>query len=292
MYLEWTGYNGDTLVIADPSFSIPTPPFRYITLDGFGGPDYDIQTLRGAYQDGAAVQNVRLMPRNLMIRFLITSANREDVELKRKKVATAFNTRYGYGTLIWTQESGERYGLRCWTQSGSPQFISGRKSQGKVWQEVTVDLVAPDPCWYDADAETLLISSNTGGLSFPASFPASFGVAGSTLEIMNTGDIASPIHVEIPGPCTNPNLENLSTNEIISLTLAVADGETVVIDTTYSALYCRIRSPSGTESNAMQYLTDDSTFWQIIPGINIVTYTAASGSGTVTIKCPSRYTGI
>ncbi len=115
---------------------------------------------------------------------------------------------------------------------------------------------------------------------------------GSTLEIMNTGDIASPIHVEIPGPCTNPNLENLSTNEIISLTLAVADGETVVIDTTYSALYCRIRSPSGTESNAMQYLTDDSTFWQIIPGINIVTYTAASGSGTVTIKCPSRYTGI
>lgn len=293
MYLEWTGHNGDTLVIADPSITVHTPQFQYITSDGLGGgPGYNIQTSRGAYQDGSAVQDVRLTPRNLMIKFLITSTDRVGVETKRKKIASAFNTRYGSGTLIWTQEDGSRYGLRCRTQSDSPQFLSGRRSQGRVWQIVVVDLIAPDPCWYDADAEVRSLSSNTGGVSFPVSFPASFGVAGSTLGIINSGDISSPIQVEIPGPCTNPNLENLTTGEILSLTLVVEDGETVVIDTTYGALYCRVRSSSGIESNAMQYLTSESTFWQIIPGENIVTYTSASGSGIVTIKSPSRYSGI
>lgn len=292
MYLTWTGNNGDELVIADPSVSFPEPPFRFVTHEGFGGPEYDVQTLRGAYQDGATVQNVRLMPRNLMVRFLITAVDRVGVEQKRRRVAAAFNTRYGHGTLVWTQEDGARYGLRCRSLSGSPQFLAGRKSQGRVWQEVVVDLIAADPNWYDADALPIILSSNTGGLSFPAAFPAFFGVAGSSMEIINSGDISTPIQVEIPGPCTNPSIENLTTNETIELTLTVASGETVLIDTTYGGLYCRLRSSAGVESNAMQYLSEDSVFWQIVPGVNIVTYTAASGSGLVTVKCPSRYTGI
>ena len=49
---------------------------------------------------------------------------------------------------------------------------------------------------------------------------------------------------------------------------------------------------NGTQTNAMQYLTPDSTFWQLEPGENIVTYSAPSGSVKVTIEYASRYTGV
>jgi hypothetical protein len=292
MHLTWHAANGDTLVIADPSQAVPEPMFRYLSSDGFGGTDNEIQTRRGAYQDGTTLQQVRLSPRTLMIRFLILAADRAGVEQKRRRVAAAFNPRNGLGTLVWTQEDGSQYALRCVALSGSPTFLAGRTSQGRVWQEVVVDLQAPDPCWFDATATTLPLAGLTGGLAFPASFPASFAAMGSTVVVTNEGDIAAPIRIEIPGPVLNPVVENLTTGEQIALTLDVLEGQTVLIDTTYGNLLCRLQASNGTQTNAMQYLSSDSTFWQLVPGENIVTFSAPSGSAEVSIEYASRYTGV
>jgi len=292
MHLTWHAANGDTLVIADPSQLLPEPPFRYLTSEGFGGTDNEIQTRRGAYQDGTTLQQVRLSPRTLMIRFLALAADRGGVEQKRRRVAAAFNPRNGLGTLVWTQEDGSQYALRCVALSGSPSFTPGRQAQGRTWQEVIVDLQAPDPCWFDATATTLPLAGLTGGLAFPASFPASFAAMGSTMVVTNEGDIAAPIRIEIPGPVLNPVVENLTTGEQIALTLDVLEGQTVLIDTTYGNLLCRLQASNGTQTNAMQYLSSDSTFWQLVPGENIVTFSAPSGSAEVSIEYASRYTGV
>ena len=126
MHLTWHAANGDTLVIADPSQVVPEPMFRYLSSDGFGGTDNEIQTRRGAYQDGTTLQTVRLSPRTLMIRFLILAPDRAGVEQKRRRIAAAFNPRNGAGTLVWTQEDGSQYALRCVALSGSPSFTPGR----------------------------------------------------------------------------------------------------------------------------------------------------------------------
>jgi hypothetical protein len=292
MHLTWHAANGDTLVIADPSQAVPEPMFRYLSSDGFGGTDNEIQTRRGAYQDGTTLQQVRLSPRTLMIRFLILAADRAGVEQKRRRVAAAFNPRNGLGTLVWTQEDGSQYALRCVALSGSPTFLAGRTSQGRVWQEVVVDLQAPDPCWFDATATTLPLAGLTGGLAFPASFPASFAAMGSTMVVTNEGDIAAPVRIQIPGPCLNPVVENLTTGEQIALTLDVLEGQTVLIDTAYGNLLCRLQASNGTQTNAMQYLSSDSTFWQLLPGENIVTFSTPGGSAEVSIEYASRYTGV
>ena len=292
MHLTWHAANGDTLVIADPSQAVPEPMFRYLSSDGFGGTDNEIQTRRGAYQDGTTLQTVRLSPRTLMIRFLILAADRAGVEQKRRRIAAAFNPRNGLGTLVWTQEDGSQYALRCVALSGSPTFLAGRTSQGRSWQEVIVDLQAPDPCWFDATATTLPLAGLTGGATFPISFPCIFAVQGSTRVIINEGDIAAPIRIEIPGPCPNPVVDNLTTGEQIALTLDVLEGQTVLIDTTYGNLLCRLQASNGTQTNAMQYLTPESTFWQLAPGENIVTFSTPSGSVEVAIEYASRYTGV
>ncbi len=292
MHLTWYAANGDTLVIADPSQALPEPPFRYLTSEGFGGTDNEIQTRRGAYQDGVTLQTVRLSPRSLMIRFLALAADRAGVEQKRRRIAAAFNPRYGPGTLVWTQEDGSQYALRCVALSGSPTFLAGRTSQGRSWQEVIVDLQAPDPCWFDAEATTLPLAGLTGGASFPIVFPCSFAVMGSTMAVQNAGDIAAPVRITIPGPCLNPVVENLTTGEQIALTLEVPAGQSVLIDTAYGNLLCRLQARNGTQTNAMQYLTAESTFWQLQPGENIVTFSTPSGSVEVSIEYASRYTGV
>ena len=292
MHLTWHAANGDTLVIADPSQAVPEPMFHYLSSDGFGGTDIEIQTRRGAYQDGTTLQTVRLSPRTLMVRFLLLAPDRAGVEQKRRRIAAAFNPRNGLGTLVWTQEDGSQYALRCVALSGSPSFTPGRRAQGRVWQEVVVDLQAPDPCWFDAAATTLPLAGLTGGLAFPASFPASFAAMGSTMIITNEGDIAAPIRIEIPGPVLNPVVENLSTGEQIALTLDVLEGQTILIDTAYGNLLCRLQAANGTQTNAMQYLSPDSTFWQLQPGENIVTFSTPSGSVVVSIEYASRYTGV
>ena len=292
MHLTWHAANGDTLVIADPSQALPEPPFRYLTSEGFGGTDNEIQTRRGAYQDGVTLQTVRLSPRTLMVRFLILAASRVGIEQKRRRVAAAFNPRNGPGTLVWTQGDGSQYALRCVALSGSPTFLAGRTSQGRSWQEAIVDLQAPDPCWFDAAATTLPLAGLTGGAAFPIVFPCSFAVMGSTMAVQNAGDIAAPVRITIPGPCPNPVVENLTTGEQIALTLEVPAGQSVLIDTAYGNRICRLVASNGTQTNAMQYLTPESTFWQLQPGENIVTFSTPSGSVEVTIEYASRYTGV
>ena len=43
---------------------------------------------------------------------------------------------------------------------------------------------------------------------------------------------------------------------------------------------------------ATAHLTAESTFWQLEPGVNIVTFSAPSGSVEVSIEYASRYTGV
>jgi len=159
--------------------------FHYLSSDGFGGTDNEIQTRRGAYQDGTTLQTVRLSPRTLMVRFLLLAADRAGVERKRRRIAAAFNPRNGAGTLVWTQ--GGRLAV-CAPVRGPLRLAlvhPGRQAQGRVWQEVIVDLQAPDPCWFDATATTLPLAGLTGGATFPISFPCIFAVQGSTRVIIN-----------------------------------------------------------------------------------------------------------
>ena len=45
-------------------------------------------------------------------------------------------------------------------------------------------------------------------------------------------------------------------------------------------------------AGATAHLTAESTFWRLQPGVNIVTFSAPSGSVEVAIEYASRYTGV
>jgi hypothetical protein len=146
--------------------------------------------------------------------------------------------------------------------------------------------------WYVANGDTLTISGLTGGATSPILFPCTFVVQGSTRVIINEGVKPPPSESRSPGPALTRWARTRSTGEKIGLQMEVDEGETNFIDIMYGNLFCWLQVSDGIQTNAMQYLSSDSTFWQLVPGENIVTFSTTSGSVEVANEYASRYTGV
>lgn len=261
-----------------------------MTHSGFGGSESEISLSRGAYQDGQTLQSKYLSSRRLSITFVILANTATTLQSRRRAVAKAFNSSTP-GVLVWTQADGSEYALNCITDSGSPSYPQGSQA-GETWQTVILDMIAPDPCWYSFPEDELHLAGLTGGATFPITFPATFATMGATAAVWNHGGKPAPVQISIYGPILNPVVTNMTTSQKIALTLDVADGESVEINTTYGALSCYHVATNGTRTNAMAYLSADSVFWTLDPGENILTYTATSGSAEVVVNYVSRYSGV
>lgn len=286
MHLQWHAVNGTILDIREPDQEIPDPPYVYLTSSGFGGGGCDVQTVQAPYQHGSTFLAALLVPRSLSLTFVIQAQDTEDLYARRRAITRAFSPAAGEGRLVWIQ--GERsFSLRCVVGSASPAFPQGRQSTGPTWQTVTVDLTASDPCWFE-DALEQHLQGLTGGLAFPAAFPAHFAFVSPTVTIDNPGDVESPVTIRVTGPALNPVIANATTGEQIGLTLDLAPGEWVEIRTTFGAASCRLDDGS----SAMGAVQPDSVFWQMQPGPNVLTYADSGGDASVLIQYSPRYTGV
>ncbi len=285
MHLQWVSAGGAILDIREPDQEIPDPVYVYLTSSGFGGGGCDVQTVQAPYQHGATFLAALLVPRTVSITFAILAQSPEDLFRRRREVAAAFSPVAGEGRLVWVQ--GERsFSLRCVVRSASPAFVSGQGS-GSTWQTVTVDLTASDPCWFE-DALEQHLQGLTGGMVLPVAFPAHFAFVSPTVTIDNPGDVESPVTIRVTGPALNPVITNATAGEQIGLTLDLAAGEWVEIRTAFGAASCRLHDGS----SAMGAVQPGSTFWQMQPGPNRLTYSDSGGDATVLIQYSPRYTGV
>lgn len=286
MHLQWHAVNGAILDIREPDQEIPDPVYVYLTSSGFGGGGCDVQTVQAPYQHGATFLAALLVPRSLSLTFVIRAQDTEDLYVRRRAITKAFSPAAGEGRLVWIQ--GEHsFSLRCVVGSASPAFPQGRQSAGPTWQTVTVDLTASDPCWFE-DALEQRLQGLTGGVVFPVAFPAHFAFVSPTVTIDNLGDVESPVTIRVTGPALNPVIANATTGEQIGLTLDLAPGEWVEIRTTFGSASCR----HWTGASLMGIVQPGSTFWQMQPGPNVLTYADSGGDASVLIQYSPRYTGV
>lgn len=95
----------------------------------------------------------------------------------------------------------------------------------------TCQLVAHDPYIYGDEME-LNINSYHSGVSFPLSLPVRFGNDSKVENILNNDgtEVSYPI-IEIKGPCVNPSISNITTNERLTFNgLELFVDDTLVID--------------------------------------------------------------
>lgn len=102
-------------------------------------------------------------------------------------------------------------------------------------QSFMVQIRCSDPRRYTDVASTGETSdvATGGGMTFPASFPLSFGssATGGTVSITNEGTIEAPAVLRVDGPVTNPEISAVTLDKVIAFDgLTVASGEYIEID--------------------------------------------------------------
>jgi hypothetical protein len=154
---------------------------------------------------------------------------------------------------------------------------------------------APSGLFEDATATTYRLTpsgSATGGMSFPVSFPMTFGsgqVAGAS-SVTTSGTAPTPVQWRLYGPFQNPVVSRRDTGEQLSFPgLTVAAGDYLSIDTDARTVLLN-DNPANSLYGSLDFST--ATWWRLpASGTTPVLFTAdassAATNGVLTVR--NRY---
>jgi hypothetical protein len=180
-------------------------------------------------------------------------------------------------------------GILRWTPTGKAtrrmlvellEDVPVRGAPGSIIKTFQIALVAAEPTVYaDAEqtADTSALTTDSGGdLSFPHSFPFSFGGAssGGTVSVTNGGEADSYPTIRVYGPITGASLRNATTGKRLVFTaLVLGAGDYIEIDMRRE----RVLLNGDVAISYSRYVDPTlSEFWPLVPGANVV---SLSGSG-------------
>ena len=145
---------------------------------------------------------------------------------------------------------------------------------------------AGDPRVYSdtQSSVNLVLPAVSGGLGWPLGWPVGWGTAvGGTTAITNTGNFPTRPVVVFNGPLTGPGIENQTTGQFLDTTFNLLAGSTLVVD-----FDARTIDENGFSSR-YSYLTSDSDWWDLVPGVNNIRISASAGTGSADVYYRSAW---
>lgn len=151
-----------------------------------------------------------------------------------------------------------------------------------------IELFATDPLIYSDTlfSQTTTLPTSPTGLGWPLTWPLTWGTSSSagSIFVNNTGNFGSAASIRIDGPVTNPRIENVTAGKTIEMDMTIATGDFVMVDTGNRTVLL-----GGTASRYSD-LTNSSRWWEIVPGVNEVTFRANTPTAaTMTLETRSAY---
>jgi Phage tail protein len=262
------------------------------SVSGIDGIDTDLQLQQAPYQDGKTFIASTLNVRDITLEIDIYSSINKDVYDYRRELLSLFNPKLEEG-ILRIEYGNSIKEIRVVPDTG-PKFPSGGDNRIGSFQKTIINLVASDPSFYDPKTEKRTLASFVGGFSFPFSFPLSFGEVGDFLEVENKGDVDTPVFVVFKGPLKNPVLENKTTGQKITVTQEIPAGESLEINTAFGKKSVFRVLADGSKVSAFNWVDPKSKLWQLIPGVNEISYSATdeAGNAAASISFNHRYVGV
>lgn len=227
-------------------------------ITGLDSPDVRENASDLVEQDGGIHGNFYYGRRPITVTGMIFNVvSTTERNVKMAKLQRASNAMRSDGKLSWTPDG------------GIEQFISVRRQQplritGAWAKTFNIALVSADPRIYGADLRTGFMSN------------------GTQLTATNLGNAESWPLLSIYGPCTNPVVMNVATNQRLVINTTVAANTFLTVDTLNRTV---IRSvDGGSDYGKVDFV--NSSWWPIYAGPNTlqVTYGSFSAGASVTVQ--------
>lgn len=272
-----------------------TDDIWFVGQEGWGMAPLHRLVERGPQQHGDTDRGFRLDPRVANIVLKVLGDDHGDLYTKRNALIEMFGPGETGGSLEWAVGSVVRR-IDC-HYVGDMGFASGDREGFD--QRVAVTLKAPDPTFYDPEAEAQTFNLGGGGSGFVVPMPVPHKVGASTIDAVSVVDYegnwrAFPHLIRITGPITDCVITNETTGESLPFKtgVAIAAGDYYDID-------CRFGEKTVEDSNGDNKIADldednDLATWHLRPGTNSirVTGTDVTQSTRVAINWLTRYLGI
>lgn len=301
------GFRLELITADDESLDLHVPPNKVVwNMSGWGLSPREFTTIRGPFQQGDSVISQQLQPRVVTLTLRHNgrcsdahwSHRGTYIEYLRENRSALYDPEpiqlimhyYDNGTY-------KKRALDVFFDSGfafTPADI-GAADNFAIQEEL--QFTAHDPLVYDPTAATNAVSSLTGQLILPVTFPFVLGSYQATNTITNAGTWETYPTITVAGPAQNFTIENVSTNKRINFAGEVVGGNNVIFDLRYS-----IKTVTdGCGTDLMQYVTGDlGTFSlqcdPLVTGgansIKVVSETFNPGSTVFTFSYYTRYRGI
>lgn len=230
--LQITTYDGNNLVLINQEVKL-------LAYGNLGASPTQFITRRGYRQNGATEVDFLLQPRTITVELWHSPACDRQTYWDTRQELHNFLRPNRNGPLTFTLQTpdGEE---RSITVRADPGLVFPSQNNNNNWNiQEQMDFVAYDPTFFDSAQTVMALSSITQTqLIFPITFPITFGTSDvflTTGTITYLGTWKTYPLITLTGPYTRANIQHVGLGINISLSTAILQGETRIIDLTPGA---------------------------------------------------------
>ena len=268
MSLKWQSNTGEIIELDLPNYVLRS-------FNGFSDTPIRLMTQKSPYQHGTTLIDTILEPRNMVINLLIVAKTEQERLEKRRELVKIFSPRLGLGKIIWEQSETEKEYVIHAISEEAPVMPSGES--GVLHQQVLINLLAPDPTWYNPDIIEFQMDASVN----------------KRINLYNEGEVETPVEIIINGPCENPRIININKNEAIYINdLVLLENERIEINTKYGKKHVRHYDAENNRTNLFGKVDVGSSLFYLQPGNNNVDFRALSGEPLIDFRFHYRYAGV
>lgn len=258
-------------------------------VQGLTAPTIDINTFNRGGRDGIVLGNPYYRQRVFTVTLAILADTPANLLAQKDRLIAALRLQQYADSQYKTVEFETADGVVRSCQAITKQITGELKPETSyAYTPLTFQMIANR--WYLEGAEhSFEISApNYGGMAVPMPVPMDMANDPATTtdsQIINSGNTESQPTFRITGALSGFDLYNTSTDQHMTVTYTLGEGEYIDIDTySHSAIANSVTNIRGAVSGDWPVL---------IPGVNELGFSAASGSGaTATINYKDAYLGI
>jgi len=271
--------NGERIVLQEPLFGI-------VDYEGLESTDYELEVLKNINHIGGKMKKKKILPRPITIEFDYLENDEKKSQMRQTLIRFFSPFRSGNLTIDYM-------GIVRTIQ----YEVSGFKISSKnIYEGLSclLELSCMDPLFQDVIENGEQISTWVGGWKWKFKLPFRMKQRGEPQKnIINEGDVETPVEIEFHGSAVNPKIINHSTGEFIRIKKEITSDEVLYINTAFGKKRVEIIR-NGTREDAFDYIDLDSRFFSLRPGDNVIEYQSENGLApqSVQIYYYNRYLGV
>lgn len=261
--------------------------YKVYRIEGLNPPVATINSAVNVTTDGSTVNSTKVENRNIVIYMTIEP----DIELNRINLYKYFPVKQKI-KLHYTNGTRKVY-IEGYVELIECDLFAQR-------QVAQISIICPQPYFSGAEYLVTTFSDVSSFLHFPFAISES-GIEFSAIttnvrkSIINYGDADSGIVIELyaRGTVVNPVIYDVESKTFFKLNFTMQSSDTIVINTNVGEKSVTLIR-NGVSTNAMGYMTPDSSWFRLEAGDNIFTYDCDSGNSSlqITFKTKVLYSGV